>query len=170
MARRSFALLVLVACTSILFAVGIPFSAPQNSLAPYVPTPQPVVDKMLELAQVTSKDVLYDLGCGDGIILDDQESRELLAENGDYLGVDVSSELLEKARGRHHEKNVSFLQGNLSDNDLVQKIISRNNMWDCIISVFVIQEIPDIESFVINLKQLLDFVSVAIIVTVISSP
>jgi len=69
MARRSFALLVLVACTSILFAVGIPFSAPQNSLAPYVPTPQPVVDKMLELAQVTSKDVLYDLGCGDGRIV-----------------------------------------------------------------------------------------------------
>ena len=109
---------------------------------------------------------ILDLGCGDGIILDDQESRELLAENGDYLGVDVSSELLEKARERHHEKNVSFLQGNLSDNDLAQNIISRKNTWDCIISVFVIQEIPDIESFVINLKQLLDYVSLAIIVTV----
>jgi hypothetical protein len=35
----------------------------------YVPTPQPVVDKMLELAQVAKDDVLYDLGCGDGRIV-----------------------------------------------------------------------------------------------------
>ncbi|UCF14007.1 MAG: hypothetical protein JSW59_11400, partial [Phycisphaerales bacterium] len=35
----------------------------------YVPTPQAVVDKMLELAQVTKDDLLYDLGCGDGRIV-----------------------------------------------------------------------------------------------------
>ncbi len=38
-------------------------------LAPWVPTPQPVVDRMLELAEVTNKDVLYDVGCGDGRIV-----------------------------------------------------------------------------------------------------
>ncbi len=42
--------------------------AQAQSLAPYVPTPQDVVDKMLELAEVTSADVVYDLGCGDGRI------------------------------------------------------------------------------------------------------
>ena len=35
----------------------------------YVPTPQEVVDKMLELAQVTKDDLVYDLGCGDGRIV-----------------------------------------------------------------------------------------------------
>jgi SAM-dependent methyltransferase len=35
----------------------------------YVPTPQKVVDKMLEVAHVTSSDVVYDLGCGDGRIV-----------------------------------------------------------------------------------------------------
>jgi hypothetical protein len=35
----------------------------------YVPTPQKVVDKMLEMAQVTKDDLLYDLGCGDGRIV-----------------------------------------------------------------------------------------------------
>jgi SAM-dependent methyltransferase len=40
--------------------------APQ--LAPYVPTPHEVVDRMLTLAGVTKKDVLIDLGCGDGRI------------------------------------------------------------------------------------------------------
>ena len=41
----------------------------QRSLAPFVPTPQDVVDRMLELADVTSDDVVYDLGCGDGRIV-----------------------------------------------------------------------------------------------------
>jgi len=39
------------------------------SLAPYVRTLPSVVDAMLDLAQVGSEDVLYDLGCGDGRIL-----------------------------------------------------------------------------------------------------
>jgi LEA14-like dessication related protein len=35
----------------------------------FVPTPQEVVDKMLELAEVKKDDLLYDLGCGDGRIV-----------------------------------------------------------------------------------------------------
>ena len=40
--------------------------APQ--LAPYVPTPQEVVERMLTLAGVGKSDVVFDLGCGDGRI------------------------------------------------------------------------------------------------------
>lgn len=35
----------------------------------FVPTPQKVVDKMLELAKVKKDDLVYDLGCGDGRIV-----------------------------------------------------------------------------------------------------
>jgi SAM-dependent methyltransferase len=35
----------------------------------YVPTPPEVMDKMLEIAKITDKDVVYDLGCGDGRIV-----------------------------------------------------------------------------------------------------
>jgi ubiquinone/menaquinone biosynthesis C-methylase UbiE len=34
----------------------------------YVPTPQPVVDAMLQAAEVKSSDIVYDLGSGDGRI------------------------------------------------------------------------------------------------------
>jgi SAM-dependent methyltransferase len=33
---------------------------------PYVPTPQVVVDRMIQLGNVDANDVVYDLGCGDG--------------------------------------------------------------------------------------------------------
>ncbi len=61
--------LAFLTCIILVSATGISISAPPQILAPYVPTPQPVVEKMLELAQVTSKDVVYDLGCGDGRIV-----------------------------------------------------------------------------------------------------
>jgi SAM-dependent methyltransferase len=38
-------------------------------IAPFVTTPQEVVDRMLELAQVSTGDLLYDLGSGDGRIV-----------------------------------------------------------------------------------------------------
>lgn len=40
-----------------------------EDLAPFVPTPMEVVDKMLEMAELKFSDVLYDLGCGDGRII-----------------------------------------------------------------------------------------------------
>jgi cyclopropane fatty-acyl-phospholipid synthase-like methyltransferase len=52
--------------------IARPFDMAQGRLrAPdvkFVPTPQSAVDAMLELARVTSTDVVYDLGSGDGRI------------------------------------------------------------------------------------------------------
>ncbi len=39
------------------------------SLAPYVPSSEEVVTRMLEVARVNRNDVVFDLGCGDGRIL-----------------------------------------------------------------------------------------------------
>ncbi|MEW6368449.1 MAG: class I SAM-dependent methyltransferase [Acidobacteriota bacterium] len=40
-----------------------------EDLAPYVPTPPEVVGRMMEMAKVGKKDVVYDIGCGDGRIV-----------------------------------------------------------------------------------------------------
>ena len=41
---------------------------PAENLGPAVPTPQSIVEKMLEAAHLKAGDVLYDLGTGDGRI------------------------------------------------------------------------------------------------------
>jgi SAM-dependent methyltransferase len=54
---------------------GAPDREPEHAAQPrspdvlYVPTPEAVVDRMLELARVGPDDVVYDLGCGDGRIV-----------------------------------------------------------------------------------------------------
>ncbi|MGH7829022.1 MAG: SAM-dependent methyltransferase, partial [Candidatus Binatia bacterium] len=40
-----------------------------KKIVPFVPTPQDVVERMLEMAQVKKGDVVYDLGSGDGRIV-----------------------------------------------------------------------------------------------------
>ncbi len=84
---------------------GLPAPA---SLAPYVPTPQDVVDRMLELAQVTDKDVVYDLGCGDGRIV--ITAAKKYGAHG--VGVDIDpqrvAESEDNARKAGVERLVSF--------------------------------------------------------------
>ena len=52
-----------------LLALLFVLAATQVPRAPFVATPPDVVDRMLALAGVTSNDVVYDLGCGDGRIV-----------------------------------------------------------------------------------------------------
>jgi ribosomal protein L11 methylase PrmA len=66
---------------------------PQLSLAPYVPTPQDVAERMLELAGVTKNDVVYDLGCGDGAFI--IAAGKLGAR---AVGVDIDPQRVEEAR------------------------------------------------------------------------
>src|SRR3954469_11833131 len=66
------AVLALLALAIASAAVVAAPTLPQNAqpapapLAPFTPTPQEVVDRMLQMAEVTKADVVYDLGSGDG--------------------------------------------------------------------------------------------------------
>ena len=70
--RVLFLVSIAIAIGSMEFDLGaLAYAQDRDStyIAPFVPTPQEVVDRMLELAQVDQKDVLYDLGSGDGRIV-----------------------------------------------------------------------------------------------------
>jgi len=62
--------------------------------APYIPTPGPVVEAMLDLAGVTAKDVVYDLGCGDGRIV----ITAARARGARGVGIEIDVDLVERAR------------------------------------------------------------------------
>ena len=90
-----------------------------NSLdVPYVPTPQSVVDKMLDMAKVTGEDYLIDLGSGDGRIPIAAAKR--FGAKG--MGVDIDGARVQEARtnaiNARVEDKVEFRKQDLFDTDL----------------------------------------------------
>ncbi|MEJ7930660.1 methyltransferase domain-containing protein [Ramlibacter sp. AN1015] len=84
---------------------------------PYVPTPQPVVDAMLEMGKVRDGDVLYDLGCGDGrIVVTAAKNRGARG-----VGIDIDPQRIAEARENAKTAGVSdrveFRVGNLFESD-----------------------------------------------------
>ena len=69
----------------------------------YIPTPQPVVEAMLDLAKVTSADVVYDLGSGDGRIV--ITAAKKYGARG--VGVEIDPALVEQARQNAKTAGVS---------------------------------------------------------------
>jgi SAM-dependent methyltransferase len=84
---------------------------------PYVPTPPEVVDKMLEMAQVGPKDLLYDLGCGDGRIVIAAAKQH----GARGVGIDIDPERIAEARANAKKEGVTkraqFRVGDLFKSD-----------------------------------------------------
>ena len=77
---------------AVLIVLSVPVFAQQfnsDNLAPYIPSPQIVVDRMLELARVKPGETVYDLGSGDGRILI-TAARKFKAK---AVGIELSPEL-----------------------------------------------------------------------------
>ena len=96
---------------------------------PYVPTSQAVVTRMLEVAEVTEDDVVYDLGSGDGRI--PITAAEQFGARG--VGVEIDSNLVEKARANAREAGVAdrvrFRQGDLFNTNLENATVVALYLW-----------------------------------------
>lgn len=90
---------------------------------PYVPTPRPVVDRMLEMAEVDSNDVVYDLGSGDGRIV--IRAAETYGSRG--VGIEIDPERVEEARKNAREAGVQdlveFRQKDLFTSDISEATV-----------------------------------------------
>lgn len=84
----------------------------------FVPTPTEIVDEMLSVASVTGKDVLYDLGSGDGRIPITAAQR--FGTRG--LGIDIDPQRIKEANANAVAAGVTdkvrFVQGDLFELDL----------------------------------------------------
>ena len=89
-----------------------------KSLAPFVPTPQPIVEKMLEAARVKPNELVYDLGSGDGRVLI-AAAKKFKARS---VGVEISPKLAKSAEKWIKEEGLQdmckVIQGDLRDVDL----------------------------------------------------
>lgn len=95
--------------TTIELFLGSHGRADAVDLAPWVPTPQPVIDRMLELASLSDKDVLYDIGCGDGRIVITAARR--YGVRG--VGIDIDKAMIDEserdAESAGVERQVKFI-------------------------------------------------------------
>jgi hypothetical protein len=80
----------LLAVTAVFTYFTMTLAAAQDKPAPYVPSPQSVVTKLLEMASVKSSDYVIDLGSGDGRIV--LTAAKVFGARG--LGVDIDAKLI----------------------------------------------------------------------------
>jgi hypothetical protein len=90
---------------------------------PYVPTPQEVVDRMLEISKVDSRDYLIDLGSGDGRIVITAAKKHGTRGFGVDLNPDRINESNENAKLAGVTDKVAFYQRNLFETDLSQATV-----------------------------------------------
>ena len=111
---------------------------------PYVPTPQAVVDTMLKVANVSRRDFLIDLGCGDGRIPVTAATK--FGTRG--FGVDLNPVRVREAKA-NVEKNkvgrlVDIVQGDLFETDISKATV---------ISMYLLPTVNmKLRPYVLNLK------------------
>jgi ribosomal protein L11 methylase PrmA len=100
---------------SVAFAQEAPTRRPDVI---YVPTPEAVVEAMLQVANVGKNDIVYDLGCGDGRI--PVTAAKKYGATG--VGIDIDPQRIKEAKENVAKNNVgdkvTIVQGDLFEQDL----------------------------------------------------
>ena len=100
---------------SVAFAQEAPTRRPDVI---YVPTPEAVVEAMLQVANVGTNDIVYDLGCGDGRI--PVTAAKKYGATG--VGIDIDPQRIKEAKENVAKNNVgdkvTIVQGDLFEQDL----------------------------------------------------
>ena len=123
--RSGFTFCVLVMAAGVL--VGAQAQAPATQFEPkvgqegkdvvWVPTPQALVDKMLDMANVTPQDFLMDLGSGDGRTVITAAKRGARA-----MGIEYNPNMVELSKSNAAKEGVSdkatFVKADLFETDL----------------------------------------------------
>ena len=119
-----------LAVTAVAAGVGV-FAQTPGADIHYVPTPDTVVRAMLDVAQVTSADVVYDLGSGDGrIVIEAARTYGARA-----VGIELDPKLKKKATKNAQKAGVAdkvtfvradFFKTDLSEATVVMLFLSPN--------------------------------------------
>ena len=120
---------LLALCLTLLLGYGLAQAQPAKEYEPsvgqegkdvvWVPTPQALVDKMLDMAKVTPKDYVIDLGSGDGRTVITAAKRGSKA-----LGIEYNPDMVELSKRNAVKEGVSdkatFVKADLFESDFSQ--------------------------------------------------
>ena len=122
-------MLAVLACFA---ALGSAWADPCKDLAPtrgqsgkdviWIPTPEPLIDKMLTAAKVTSQDRVFDLGAGDGIIAI-TAARKFGAQS---VGVEFNPKMADYARCKVQEAGMTEKVRIITGDIFVENFSSAN--------------------------------------------
>jgi len=107
---------VLKLCLAVLCAAGgglLAQNAAEVKLAPYYPTPETIVEKMLQLGGLKAGEKMYDLGSGDGrfVIMAAQKFH------ANAVGIELDKNLCQQSSQKilklHLEQNARIINGDL---------------------------------------------------------
>jgi len=124
----AFALLVVALSFTLIDKTALAQAQAQTGPArpldvPYVPTPQAVVNRMLDIAQIGKDDLIYDLGCGDGRIV--ITAAKVHGARG--VGIDLNPQRIAEANKNASNAgvgdNVKFLVGDLFKTDFSEATV-----------------------------------------------
>ena len=124
--------LILLLCISLSVPAGFAQAQPAKDYQPevgqegkdvvWVPTPQALVDKMLDMAKVTPKDHVIDLGSGDGRTVITAAKRGVRAH-----GIEYNPEMVELSKRAAAKEGVSdkvsFAKADLFESDFSQATV-----------------------------------------------
>ncbi len=116
----------LLAALALLLSLGSTavFAQPEQEkkapekLAPFVPSPEAVVEKMLKVAEVKAGDTVYDLGCGDGRIIIMAAQKFGAKAVGVELDDELYQKTVERVKELKLEDKVKVIHGDLLQVDL----------------------------------------------------
>jgi SAM-dependent methyltransferase len=106
--------------------------AMSQNLAPFVPSPQSIVERMLEVARLKPGETLYDLGCGDGRVLITAAQKF----GARAVGIEISERLAKQSSDQIQKLNLqnlvkvrhaNLLDEDFSDADVVTLYLLRDS-------------------------------------------
>ena len=132
MASRALSRLLAVLCLVTLAAGSAALAQPATGYAPqvgqegkdvvWVPTPQTLVDRMLDMAKATPADYVIDLGSGDGRTVITAAKRGIKAH-----GVEYNPEMVDLAKRNAQKEGVAdkatFVEGDIFQTDFSQATV-----------------------------------------------
>ncbi|HME44012.1 MAG TPA: methyltransferase domain-containing protein [Syntrophorhabdales bacterium] len=135
MTRKGTIPLVMLVLTALLYG-GITYKEHEVSAkekpeldVPYEPTSQGIAEEMLKIADVTSRDLVYDLGCGDGRIVI-MAAKERGAKG---VGVDMDPDRIRESRENAERAGVTnlvrFYEQNIFETNISNATVVMLYLW-----------------------------------------